>query len=854
MTPPARRSSARRVFISHTAELRALPPERPYVVAVEEAIIRSGDAVVDMAYFTAEDQPPMTVDHHRVATADVYVLVAGFRYGSPVRERPEVSYTELEFETAGQQGIPRLVFMLSDQVCGPAGLFLDPQYGARQAGFRQRLRDSGVTVTEVVSPDHLAMLVFDALQRLPYAISPLAPVGRVWGIPARPARFAGREAILAALHAALTAGTPAAVHAVHGMGGVGKTTLALEYAHRYRDDYDIAWWVPVEQPELVADRLATLAQALGLATSGDNAEAAVARLQGALRDQNRWLMVFDNADDPAVLARFLPVGDGHVIITSRTPHWRTLGAAVEVGEFTRAESVELIRSRLPMLSAPDAATVAQAAGDLPLVVDQAAALLADTGWSVATYLTMLRERTEHVLQRFDPHGGYPVSVAAAWQLSFAQLAAVDTAAIQALSLAAWWAPEPIPVSVFTEHPHRLPEPLAGVAADPLAWAALLGRLRDRALARIGPDSLVLHRIPAALLRVRSPAPVPSPGWLATAVAVLAAVVPADPWNAPVTWPAWQRLLPHVLAAVAAAHAEPLAADDVDWLLERVGTYLAARGDPRAALPHLERAHRQRCGRLGPDHEDTLASANNLAIGLRALGEFARARVLDQQTWERRRRVAGADHPDTLASANNLALDLLAVGEFARARELDDDTLLRRRRVLGEDHPSTLSTANNLARDLTRLGERQQARALREDTLARRRRVLGEDHPDTLSSANNVAVDLYVIGDYVHARELDEQTLLRRRRVLGQDHPSTLTSASNLARDWYALGEFERACELDDDTFARRRRLLGAEHPSTVTSAHNLARDLRKIGEHPRAHELEQYVRLHGDRDTDDSSH
>jgi tetratricopeptide (TPR) repeat protein len=837
-----RQRDARRVFISHTGELRVLPPERSFVAAVEAAVTRAGDVVVDMAYFTAADQRPTAVDQHRLAAADVYVLVAGFRYGSPVRERPKVSYTELEFETAGQLGLPRLVFLLSDQVRGPAGLFLDPQFGARQAGFRQRLRDSGVTLTEVLSPDHLEMLVFDALQRLPRADSPFVPVGRVWGMPGRPTRFTGRDTILIELRAALAAHTPTVVQAVHGMGGAGKTTLVLEYTHRYRDDYDIAWWVPAEQPELITERLFTLAQALGLGASNDNADAAVARLLGVLQDQGRWLLVFDNAKDPAALARFLPASNGHVIITSRNPYWQSVGATIEIGEFTRAESTQLVRSRVLGISEGDAAALAEAVGDLPLAVDQAAALLMDTGWPVTTYLRLLRERTEQVLQRRDYTGGYPVSIAAAWQLSFTELAAVDAAAIQALSLAAWWAPEPIPVTAFTEHSDQLPEPLASVAADPLAWASLLGLLRNRALARISPDSVLLHRIPAALLRAGSPVSAPPQGWEATAVRVLAAVVPADPWNAPVTWPVWQRLLPHVLTAVAATSSEATAPDDVDWLLERIGTYLVARGDPRAALAHLDRAYQQRHARLGPDHPDALASANSLAIDLRALGEYVRARELDQETWERRRRVLGEDHADTLVSANNLALDLHALGEYEQARDLDLDTFVRRQRVFGDDHPNTLTTANNLARDFSRLGERVRARHLREDTLERRRRVLGEDHPDTLLSANNVGVDLYQFGEHEQARDLDLDTFVRRQRVLGDDHPSTLISASNLARDLYVLGEYERARELDEATLIRRQRVLGEDHESTLSSANNLVRDLNKIGDHGRARELEQRVR------------
>ena len=81
---------------------------------------------------------------------------------------------------------------------------------------------------------------------------------------------------------------------------------------------------------------------------------------------------------------------------------------------------------------------------------------------------------------------------------------------------------------------------------------------------------------------------------------------------------------------------------------------------------------------------------------------------------------GEDHPATLTSANNLALDLGALGEYERARQLDEDTLSRYRRVLGEDHPATLRSANNLAADLRELGEYERARQLEEHVRSNRR--------------------------------------------------------------------------------------------------------------------------------------
>jgi len=158
-------SIRRVVFISHTSEFTTYPEKRSFIDAAVAAVNRAGSIPCDMEYFTARDEKPAEYCMKCVRECDVYVGVIGWRYGSPVRDRPDVSYTELEFEAATEApAIRRLIFLLDPESPVPLGRFMDVKYGDRQERFRKRLSDAGVTCKPFSDFHELEKLIYQALK------------------------------------------------------------------------------------------------------------------------------------------------------------------------------------------------------------------------------------------------------------------------------------------------------------------------------------------------------------------------------------------------------------------------------------------------------------------------------------------------------------------------------------------------------------------------------------------------------------------------------------------------------------------------------------------------------------------
>ena len=617
-------------------------------------------------------------------------------------------------------------------------------------------------------------------------IPPVRPLPSGSRMPQAPnPLFVGREDEMRDLNRMLTpgSGTLVGVHAaVIGMGGVGKTQLAVEYAHRYGHLYQGGvFWLNFAGEEDPINEVARCGGPEGMDILGW-AEMKVpeqaSRVQKAWEEAERAsLLIFDNAEDPAAVEKWRPKS-GHcsVLITCRRGDWPPEMGVHPLGIETlpREKSLELLAEVRPSINTNSkdneaAGKICDLLGDLPLALTVAAAYLRKyKSESISQYLKALSDQSPIRDSSLE-------KVALSFGVSFNKLHLenpVDALAQKLFYLASWFAP----VSINRE----LLIASAGVdsanrdsrhhADDALARLIELGLIKEEDDAR-----LLLHRLLRDFARLKAPQGMDEGKAIKTVGEALDTFANRENESGLPQGLARERAHMREIA-VPAEHLNSDLAARLYNSLGLNGRELALFQEARADCDQALRIGEEEDG---PNHPDVAIYLNNLGLVLQDLSDLAGARANFERALKISEAAYGPDHPKVAIRLNNLGLVLRNLGDTAGARANSERALKIGEAAYGVHHPQVAIYLNNLGNVLRDLDDLAGARANYERALKINEAAYGPDHPKVAIRLGNLGSVLKDLGDLVGARANFERALKIFKKFLGADHPNTRLVQSNL---------------------------------------------------------------------------
>lgn len=662
-----------------------------------------------------------------------------------------------------------------------------------------------------------------------------APLGNIPHLP-NP-NFTGRGELLLKLREKLAAGRTAVLtQALSGLGGVGKTQLAVRYAYEHALEYRFTWWLRAEESAALASDFASLARYLGLPEKDlmDQRET-IAAVRSWLEREPGWLLVFDNAEEPADLRPYIPrSGSGHVLITSRNPIWRGLSDSFVVTPFEPEESLDFLLRTTGQASAEVAASLADTLGHLPLALDQAASYIDATGISVAEYRVLFQKYSVRLLARGQPTTDYPATVATTWEISFDRLRRLSPAAEVLLAVFAFLGAEAIPRTLFQPGATGLPETLGVALADPLTLHDAILVLQRFSLLSVQPESYNIHRLVQAVIQDRLG--VEGEIWLHAAASLLDAAFTFD-HDDPATWAVSRKLLSHAVA-VSNFRQFDLASAEAGHLFWRVGLYLSERADFADARIMLEESLKIHEKIHNQEHPMLARILGDLALVDQAMGKPREAKEALRRALSINTGQAVTAPEQEAALLGQMGLVELSLGQTDTARQLFEQALKTLQVGLRYESPGFAVGLGNLALAFHLLGESVTAMACQERALNLIRESLPPHHPTVAALESNLGLFLLDLGREEAAGELLEIATARDSANYGSKHPCIAIRMSNSALVAEARGEAETARRLLEAALAQDDAAFrGTLHPRIATTLNSLALSRQANGKLGEARQL-----------------
>jgi tetratricopeptide (TPR) repeat protein len=621
-----------------------------------------------------------------------------------------------------------------------------------------------------------------------------APARLAINLPPYNQIFTGREEVLDELKKELARSGRAAFS---GMPGVGKTQTATAYAHRQyaADVYDYVLYArAASETELLTDFVGA-AQALNLPGKGDaNFNVVAASVKSWLEGAERWLLIFDNADNLAVVRSHLPANpQGHILFTRRPADATGVARTIKIDTMNEDEGALLLLRRAELVegyatldavapeTAKQARELARELDGLPLSLDIAGAFIKETSTRPDEYLKLYRAEGKRLRQERDPNAPYEHSVATAFALAFKQVATpaddsedsaiIARAAADLLRLCAFLAPDAIPLELILANASILGEDLQRALNDPIWRKKTIAKAARYSLLDANTQSPTydMHREVQAVMRDELDDQSQCL-WANRALQSLISALPDVQEFA--NWETCDLLVPHA----------------------------------QACLEHSDR--------LNIETEAVARLKISTGFHLKSRARYEEVELLYKKGLEIWKKWFGEEHLGVAQIINNLAGLYLVQERYDEAEPLFKQTIELRKRLLGSKHPAVARCLNNLAELYREQGRYKEAEPLYEESVELRKAVFGEEHWEVAESLNNLALFYHAQERYKEAKPLFKQALKLCKKLLGSEHPYVAVIMQNLAMLYAAQEQYEEATPLFAQALAMSERTFGLNHPST----------------------------------------
>lgn len=670
-----------------------------------------------------------------------------------------------------------------------------------------------------------------------------------------------------------------------GLGGCGKSTLAMLLAEKCVDLGTSVWWISANSLDTLHAGMRQLSAVLGapqkrLVRAWSGQESATDLLWELLaQHEKQWLIIFDGADDPSLLAesgtsfsngtgwvRPPPRGRGSIVITTRDHDPRSWGswcAIRTVGMLSPTEATAVLSDYAGPSggSAKEAEALAIRLGCLPLALRLAGTYIQSKSrfpWpgainSFTGYLQALEEQITKLFPELDEDSSAFADrqaremVGCTWELSLSALEDRGFSESRTLlQLLSHFADNPIPVEFLNDQVLNSLPKLSSLqqerlhatleALTSLGLIDLRTHQRDTTGVTASAVTLTLHPLVREVGRYPRRLHNPRTAYLAIAASMVADAAHSAPQPDWTSWPIWEAISVHAFYLLSETTKEdeikPAVINAAAYGAYKSAQFLINRGEFERARNEQLHALEALDGIVETDHPNSLLLRHDLGVTLGRLGQLAEAEVKLHTVKEQKSKIFGPQSKEALATMHAYADVLWQQGELSRA-EAEYRSIVSTLAGDDEDDRNLWGTKNNFYQVLVEQGKHAEVAAEIDDLVSE---AMEKGFGDTA-----IAQARFTRARVRMAEARFEESIAELHGVvdlhtetLGETHPVTLSSRHELGVALQKGGRATEACQVLRPVFMVRTKTQGTDHPETLATRHQLAVALHEAGEREEA--------------------